>query len=191
MVPDDLGRITEAERISAILSVQHDDCLAYWEIDERRMRARGERLGLQMSRTPMRDFDIADQQQHLPRAVAALAGLRARGHRVYVHCTAGLGRAPLTVLGYLSWIEGCTPEEAIRVILSARPGAVPAWEAYRGSHQALVDEHWHAIECRAYTLYESRQGTPGDADSDWRQAEVEVIRSLLMGMDPDASEIAG
>jgi hypothetical protein len=191
MTPEDLGRIREAGRISAVLSVQHDDCLAYWGIDYRRMRARGERLGLQMSRSPMRDFDVADQQRHLPRAVAALADLRARGHRVYVHCTAGLGRGPLTVLGYLTWVEGRTPEEAIRLILRGRPGAVPAWEAYHGGWQALIAGHRRAIERRAYALYESRRGAQGDAESDWRQAEAEVIRSVLMGMTLGAKETAG
>jgi hypothetical protein len=155
------------------------------------MRARGERLGLQMSRSPMRDFDIADQQRHLPRAVAALADLRARGHRVYVHCTAGLGRGPLTVLGYLTWIEGCTPEEAVRLILRGRPGAVPAWEAYHGSRQALIAGHRRAIERRAYALYERRQEAQGDAESDWRQAEAEVIQSVLMGIKPGANDTTG
>jgi len=72
-----------------------------------------------------------------------------------------------------------------------RPGAVPAWKAYHGSWQALIAGHRRAIERRAYALYESRQGAQGDAESDWRQAEAEVIRSVLMGMTLGAKETAG
>jgi hypothetical protein len=72
------------------------------------------------------------------------------GHRTYVHCTAGLGRAPLTVLGYLTLVQGQDPEDAIRLILKGRPGAVPAWEAYHGRCQDLVGLQREAIERRAY-----------------------------------------
>jgi hypothetical protein len=55
----------------------------------------------------------------------------------------------------------------------------------------LIAGHRRAIERRAYALYESRRGAQGDAESDWRQAEAEVIRSVLMGMTLGAKETAG
>ena len=57
-VPADLGQI-RAAAVSAVLSLQHDECLAYWRIDEAQMRTHGEKLGLRMERSPMRDFDHA------------------------------------------------------------------------------------------------------------------------------------
>jgi protein-tyrosine phosphatase len=113
----------------------------------------------------------------LPRAVAELAALRAQGHRIYVHCTAGLGRSPLTVLAYLVLVEGYSPERAIRLIHAARPGAVPAWEAFHGCLEDLVSRHRAAIEKRAYELYE--QGIHQAADADWNQAQADVLRSVL------------
>jgi len=181
MAPSDLERIGTEAGVSAVLSVQHDDCLAYWGIDYRQMRTHGEKLGLRMKRSPMRDFHVADQRRNLPHAVSALADLQARGHRTYIHCTAGLGRAPLTVLSYLVWIEGRSPEEAIESIHRGRPGAVPAWEAHHGCREDLVVRHRAPIEERAYALSQSRKAGSQDARADWREAEAEVIRSVLIG----------
>ena len=136
-----------------MLSLQHDDCHAYWKIDYQEIQRAGARLGLAMDRCPIRDFDIEDMCRQLPRAIAQLASLQRDGHRTYVHCTAGLGRAPLTVLGYLTLVKGQDPEHAIQLILKGRPGAVPAWEAYHGCCQDLVTSHREAIERRVYELY--------------------------------------
>ena len=44
----------------------------------------------------------------LTQMVRKLALFRAMGKRTYVHCTAGINRASLTVLGYLTFVEGMT-----------------------------------------------------------------------------------
>ncbi len=42
----------------------------------------------------------------LPEAVRMLYALKhALGKRVYVHCTAGINRATLTVVGYLTFVQ--------------------------------------------------------------------------------------
>jgi hypothetical protein len=182
MRPGDLGRIHAETGVSALLSVQHDACLRYWGIDLQAMHRAARELGLAMARSPMRDFDVHDQRRRLPAAVAALAHLQQRGHRTYVHCTAGLGRAPLTVLAYLTLVEGQDPERAIRSILRARPEAVPSWEAYRGCHHDLVTRHRDAIQKRAHVLY--LEGVNGSAEAHWARAEAEVLREQLGGRDP-------
>ena len=126
------------------------------------------------------DPDARDLFLKDTRAVAELATLRTQGHRVYVHCTAGLGRGPLTVLAYLVLVEGYSPETAIHLIHTARPGAVPAWEAFHGCCEDLVNRHRDAIEQRAYALYE--EGVHQDAYADWQQAQAEVLRSVLWPM---------
>jgi hypothetical protein len=88
-----------------------------------------------------------------------------------------MGRAPLTVFGYLTLVEGYSPDDAIRLILKGRPGSVPAWEAYYGCCKDLVERHRKAIEKRAYELYEL--GIHGDADTDWFLAQAEILRSML------------
>lgn len=177
MAPEDLVKIKAETGVTAVLSVQHDDDLAYWGVEYSEMLAEGEKLGLTMARHPIRDFDVADMRKNLPQAIAALAGLQAAGHRTYVHCTAGMGRAPLVVLGYLALVERVDPEEAIRKILEGRPVAVPAWEAYHGARKDLVIRLRAAIERRAYELYE--QGVNGDARADWYEAEADVLHGAL------------
>lgn len=179
MGPDDLDRIRRGTGATAVLSLQHDDCLAYWGIDPGALRARAGALGLVLARCPIRDFDVADMRRRLPQAVSALAALVWAGHRCYVHCTAGMGRSPLVVLGYLVLVEGRDPEQAISAILAGRPEAVPAWEAYHGARADLVARHRAAIERRAYRLY--REGVYASAEADWRQAEGEVLRAALLG----------
>jgi len=190
MSPHDVRRIRDEAAVSAILSLQHDACLAYWRIDFAELLTATSTLGLVMARQPIRDFDLEDMRRQLPLAIASLARLQASGHRTYVHCTAGLGRAPLTILGYLTLIEGLDPEAAIRLILAARPGAVPAWEAYHGCIHELTERHRTEIKQRAYALYE--QGVHGHADADWRQAQAEVLREgLLRLMHSEAPEAGG
>ena len=129
MTVEDLERIKAGTGVTAVFSLQHDDCLQYWHIDYPTMQGAGDRLGMAMARWPIRDFDIDDMRRQLPDAISTLAGLIDAGNKVYVHCTAGLGRAPLVTLAYLTLVDGLRPDDAIQLILKARPDAVPAWEA--------------------------------------------------------------
>ena len=43
--------------------------------------------------------------------------------------TAGLGRTPLTILGYLTTIERLDPKVTVRLILADRPGVLPPLES--------------------------------------------------------------
>lgn len=122
----DLDAIRGATRASALLSVQHDECLEKLGIDYAAHVRHGRRLGLTMERRPLRDFDPADQRRGLPAAVRGLHGLLRQGHRVYVHCTAGLNRSPLVVLAYLTLVEGIGLEEAMTLLVLALAGVHPA-----------------------------------------------------------------
>lgn len=183
--PDDLERVHRGTGVSAVLSLQHDECHRYWHIDYARMREEAGRLGLELRRCPMRDLDIDDQRRRLADGVAALAETRAAGHRTYAHCTAGMGRAPLVVLGYLTWVKGWGRERAIQQILENRPEAVPSWEAYEGARADLVERHRPAIARRAHELHES--GANESAEADWLQAETEILRTVLLPTGPAPS----
>jgi hypothetical protein len=138
------------------------------------MHNQGSRLGLTMRRCPLRDFDIPNQRERLPHAVAALTRLREAVHLRALH--RGLGRAPRRY--GLPHLGGGQPECAIRTIHNARPGAVPAWEAYHGCRADLVARYRSMIERRAYELHE--KGGPRTALDNWVDAEAGVIRSALM-----------
>lgn len=51
-----------------------------------------------------RDFDPDSLRNGLPKAVSSLEWAITEGNgRVYVHCTAGLGRAPAVAIAYMFW----------------------------------------------------------------------------------------
>ena len=54
------------------------------------------------------DFDPHSLRNILPQAAAIVHDRLQRGDRLYVHCTAGLGRAPAVCIAYLYWFQGMT-----------------------------------------------------------------------------------
>lgn len=179
--PGDLRRIRDEGGATAVFSVQSDLCLRHFGIDYAAHRAFGETLGLAMQRVPMRDFDVEHQQARLAPAVRGLAALLAAGHRVYAHCTAGLGRAPLVLVAYLTLIESLPEPEAFALVKQRRPGAVPSPQALAGCRAELVTAHRAAIETEAWLRYRGRvtEGRGGDAGTDWREAEQRMLRRVL------------
>ena len=120
MTNDDLKCIHTETCVSAVLSLQHDDCLSHWHIDYDDMLRIAAKLNIKMLRCPIKDFDLPDMRKNLPLAVSTLESLITKGHRTYVHCTAGMGRAPLTVLAYFIWLKDLSPGDAIKIILKGR-----------------------------------------------------------------------
>ena len=181
MTAQDLTRIHDRTGVDGVLCVQSDECLAHFDIDYSEHLRHGERIGLDMRRVPMRDFDVADQRRHLANAVRVLGELLSAGRRVYVHCTAGLGRAPLVVVGRLTLAEMMSEAEAFALVKARRPGAVPSPEALAGCRADLVRLHRARIEAEAGRIYRQRSaaGRPGDAESDWLEAERTVLRSAV------------
>ena len=175
--PSDLDALRVATRVSAVLSLQHDECLEKQGIDDPWQVRYGRRIGLAMARCPLRDFDPADQRRGLPAAVRALHDLLRQGHRVYVHGTAGINRAPRVVLAYLTWVEGTSLEEAMTLLVHARPEVCPTWEAYHGCRQELTARHEDRIRQRAFECSQ-RQPEPSALDH-WLQAERAIGREVL------------
>jgi predicted protein tyrosine phosphatase len=132
----DLARIRAEAGAAALLSLQHDDCHAGIGIDYPALRRAGAALGLEMMRQPIRDLHGEDLRARLPAAVGALDALLRTHPRAYVHCTAGIGRAPSVVLGYLVQVEGRPLEDALRLLAGARPGVAPNVAAVRAWRDA-------------------------------------------------------
>ena len=175
--PSDLDALRVETRVSAMLSVQHDECLAHQGIDDPGLVRHGRRLGLTMERCPLRDFDPADQQRGLPAAVRGLWGLLRQGHRVYVHGTAGINRSPRVVLAYLTRVEGIDLEEAMTLLVHARPEVSPTWEAYHGCRQELTARYADRIRQRAFEC--SQRQPESSALDHWLQAERAIRREVL------------
>jgi len=86
---------------------------------------------------PIHDFNAEDLEEKLHGAALALKNLRDQGRSVYVHCTAGMGRAPATVVVYLCLFEGWEPMECDAFLKSYRKVCVPNMRVV----QRVVEKH--------------------------------------------------
>ena len=82
-----------------------------------------------------------------PEIVAFVEAAREAGGVVFVHCGAGISRAPTSVCSYLIWKLGIPASDAIKLVRKARPQARPnvgfatalkAWEGKVRDGQAQV-----------------------------------------------------
>ena len=73
--------------------------------------AKAAELGVTIARPSIIDFSPGSLRHQLPTAVRelqqAMQRAAASGGRVYVHCTAGLGRAPAVCIAWLYWFQVC------------------------------------------------------------------------------------
>lgn len=90
----------KSESVTAILSLltsEDEDELGIREIVE------ATKADLEYRNVAVNDFDDLDLKKKLPACVKALDDLLKDGHKVYVHCTAGVTRSPTVVAAYLHW----------------------------------------------------------------------------------------
>ncbi|KAL6645381.1 hypothetical protein ACP70R_016989 [Stipagrostis hirtigluma subsp. patula] len=82
-------------------------------------------------RAEIRDFDAFDLRLRLPAVVSKLYKLvKDNGGVTYIHCTAGLGRAPAVALSYMFWILGYSLNEGHQLLQSKR-ACCPKLEAIK------------------------------------------------------------
>ncbi len=175
--PSDIDGICDNTGVSAVLSVQTDDCRTALGIDYNMLEEHASSRGLLLLNAPIRDFDAEDQRKRLPYAVGRLWALLARGHRTYIHCTAGINRAPLVALAYLTFLEGMAVPDAIALIQRGRPEASPYWDAYYGCREDALARHRATVALRAWNL---SQANPGETpERNWFLAELEVLREAF------------
>jgi protein-tyrosine phosphatase len=105
--------------ISAILCLQ--------EVGECPAPSEPSQLGMRWARVPVADGHAggAIGLDQLRRAVAQIRRWREEGRMVYVHCYAGIGRAPTVCAAYLAACEGSSLGEALARVKQARPLASP------------------------------------------------------------------
>ena len=175
---DDFETIRRETGATAVLSLQSDQCRAHFAIDYARLVDCARTNNVALVNAPMLDFNIGDQRRRLPNAVRTLHNLLDSGHRVYVHCTAGLNRSPLTILGLFTFVELQSLEQALQSISAARPEADPSLEAYDGCRRDLADVLHDHIYVRAYYL--SEDDPARDPDANWAIAERDVIRGTFV-----------
>ena len=111
--------------ITAVVSLQSDHDLTAHRIDWEELQRDYQNNNIDIQRFPIIDFDEVDLGNRLPEPIRALASLIDAGHKVYVHCNAGICRAPGTVLGYLCHYRQMTVDQGLGYIRKNRPQANP------------------------------------------------------------------
>ena len=89
-----LCRVADKQGVEAIVNLQEDTDMAYFDLDMEPICERCIQRGdVAHNRYPIRDFDPFDLRMKLPVAVQLVADqvkkLRGSGKKVYIHCTAG------------------------------------------------------------------------------------------------------
>lgn len=163
---------------TAIISLQSDACLEALQIDYGAIYERACKRGLVAARVAVRDFDHNDQAAMLPEAVRMLHTLTALGHRVYLHCTAGINRATLTAVGYLTFVLGWGLDDALSTVKKARPQAHPYVDCWRTVRRRLVEGRGDEVTLLAREVFQERRnrGDQGSSNADWEAAEVALIK---------------
>ncbi|GAQ81461.1 Dual specificity protein phosphatase family protein [Klebsormidium nitens] len=173
----DVDRIVDEGGFNAIINLQSDLCFDALEIPIDAIRSRAIERGVLLRRVPVRDFDHNDQALMLPEAVRALNLLVERGKKVYVHCTAGINRASLTVVGYLTFVQGMSLEEATMVVKNCRPVAHPYIDCWQVVRHRLLEGREEQLTGMSRQIYDDRcvVGAHGNMKSDWTNAQIRLI----------------
>lgn len=120
--PGDVDKL-HSEGVGLILCLQEDGDMKHFNLDLLPILQRAEELGIRHIREPIRDFDPFHLRKSLPHAVGRLAkelALRTEAEAAYVHCTAGLGRAPAVALAHMFWVDAMCLDEAYKQLFEVR-----------------------------------------------------------------------
>ena len=101
--PADIDRLRDGPGITAVVNLQSDSDMRALGVKWPRLRKHYSNREITVYHHPIRDFDPVDLSGRLRGAVTQVGDLEAVGHRIYIHCTAGVGRAPAVAIAHLAW----------------------------------------------------------------------------------------
>jgi protein-tyrosine phosphatase len=122
--PEDVAWLRDAHGVTAVLSLQDDADLVSKNLALAALERAYEAAGLRFYRVPVPDGATDVLGARLPAIVALLRELLAAGERVYLHCNAGMNRAPTAAIAYLH-LHSNLSLAAARDLVKARRACVP------------------------------------------------------------------
>ena len=135
----DVARLGQM-RITSVLSLQSNDDFRTHGIDWKKLQSAYQYNNIEIHRFSIRDFDEQDLGNRLAEPVKMLHRLLVAGRRVYVHCNAGVCRAPATTLTYLCHYRGMTIDHGLEYIRRNRPQANPYISAVEKTLKELAGQ---------------------------------------------------
>ena len=111
-MPEDVAWLRDEHGVTVVVSLQDDADLASKGLRIAALERAYREHGVAFHRFPVPDGDDRNLAARLGEIVALLRRLAAAGERVYLHCNAGLNRAPTAAIAYLHVHEGLSLEAA-------------------------------------------------------------------------------
>ncbi|KAI3705510.1 hypothetical protein L1987_75749 [Smallanthus sonchifolius] len=147
--------------VKTIYCLQQNSDLEYFSVDIGGIREYASTFDdIQHVHAEIRDFDAFDLRLRLPYVVSKLhKAINRNGGITYIHCTAGLGRAPATALAYMFWDQGYKLNDAVTFLLSKR-SCFPKVDAIKsatvdiltGLKRKPVTLTWKGEECSTVAI---------------------------------------
>jgi protein-tyrosine phosphatase len=131
--PQDAEWLKLTHRITAVHNLQDDVDLRLHGIDLAALKGEYAGHGIAFVHTPIADTGDDAVRERLDTALADLHRLIESGKRVYLHCNAGMNRAPTVAIAYLHAHHRMPLEEAMAHVKSRRPC---------GPFMAMLEEHF-------------------------------------------------
>ena|SRR5579863_6154513 len=117
----DIEWLRDEHRVTAIHNLQDDEDLRINAIDAAALKATCANHKIKLVRTPIQDGSADDMAERLVAALRDLEALLRERERVYLHCNAGLNRAPTLAIAYLRAHGGMSLNEAMAHVKKRRP----------------------------------------------------------------------
>jgi protein-tyrosine phosphatase len=110
--PQDIAWLKQVHAITAVVSLQDDDDLRINGLDLSSLADSYVREGITMVRLPVPDGSAGHLARALETAVRQVQHLIEAGQRVYLHCNAGINRAPTVAIAFIHLHRTMGLEEA-------------------------------------------------------------------------------
>lgn len=117
----DIAWLKDEYRVTAIHNLQDDEDLRINALDSALLIRTCTEHGIKLVRTPIQDGSADDMASRLLAALDDLVALLRHRERVYLHCNAGLNRAPTLAIAYLRAHGGMSLNEAMAHVKKRRP----------------------------------------------------------------------
>jgi atypical dual specificity phosphatase len=118
--PHDLPWLAGEREVRAVLNLQDDFDLAAKRLSLPALRSACDDAGVAFDRVPVADGDHETLARRLPDIVRRLDELVRRHGRVYLHCNAGMNRAPTVAIAYLHVHHDLGLQAAVALMKSKR-----------------------------------------------------------------------
>lgn len=135
----------KAAGVTGVVNVQTEKDIKQRMVNMDAMRRDYEEAGIELCHVPIEDFHGADLAKRVKGAAHAVhyldekAKSQGKESKIYIHCTAGMGRAPATACIYLVWKHGYSLDHARDHVKHHRPIVAPNYNAMKEAIQNGLD----------------------------------------------------